>query len=102
MIEDLLARAAYPEAAAMSRRLLGDSAALWERWAYTFAHARKLLLLAPYMPTGAACGWGVCTWRLQQHSAPFSAPWTSISSRHPPPLLTGLPCRVASAQAPGV
>ncbi len=52
-IADLLRRSAFAEAAALSRRLLREDAALWERMAYLFAQARQLHLLAPYLPTGA-------------------------------------------------
>jgi hypothetical protein len=51
-ISDLLKRSAYDEAAALSRRLLRQDAALWERFAYLFAQARQLHKLAPYLPTG--------------------------------------------------
>jgi hypothetical protein len=51
-ISDLLKRSAYDEAAALSRRLLRQDTALWERFAYLFAQARQLHKLAPYLPTG--------------------------------------------------
>ena len=48
----LLSSGSFEQAALMSRRLLGGSAAAWERWVYLFAQARQLPLLAPHLPTG--------------------------------------------------
>ncbi|GAB5034467.1 vacuolar protein sorting 41 [Nannochloropsis oceanica] len=49
-LEQLLARGAFERAAAECPRLLGEEAALWERWIYSFASRGKLSVLAPFIP----------------------------------------------------